>query len=234
MTSSDAPSEVFRTYKHHGRRKGPKLSAHQARLLETLLPRLSLNPQHGADPKLYFTPAQLRDVWLEIGFGAGEHLATQADRHPEIGIIGAEPYVAGMAKLLAKIAALDPHNIRLTQSDAREIIDILPDACLGQVFVLFADPWPKTRHHKRRFISTEMLDDLARVMRSGAELRFATDDHGYLIWALERLMAHPAFRWMAQTPAEWRARPDDWPETRYEAKAKRGGRVCTFLRFFRV
>ena len=197
LTSSDAASEVFRRYKHHGRRKGPKLSAHQAGLLATLLPRLSLNPQHGTDPKLYFAPAQMLHVWLEIGFGGGEHLAMQADRHPEIGILGAEPYVAGMAKLLAKIAARDLHNVRVYQNDAGEIIDALPDASLGRVFVLFPDPWPKTRHHKRRFISTEMLDNLARIMRSGAELRFATDDRGYLIWTLERLVAHPAFRWLA-------------------------------------
>src|SRR5438874_7203461 len=118
----------------------------------------------------------MREVWLEVGFGGCEHLATQADRDHEIGIIGAEPYVAGMAKLLAKIAARDLHNIRLYHSDAREIIDALSNASLGRVFVLFPDPWPKTRHHKRRFISMEMLDNLARVMRSGAELRFATDD----------------------------------------------------------
>ena len=176
LTSSDAPSEPFRRYKLYGRRKGPKLSAHQAGLLETLLPRLSLTLQQGLDPQTYFTPAQIRDVWLEVGFGGGEHLTAQADHNPDIGIIGAEPYVAGMAKLLAKVAARDLHNIRLYQSDARDIIAAMPDASLGRVFVLFPDPWPKTRHHKRRFISVEMLDQLARVMRRGAELRFATDD----------------------------------------------------------
>src|SRR5207253_2851593 len=103
-----------------------------------------------------------------------------------------------------------------------------------RVFVLFPDPWPKTRHHKRRFIQMEMLDQLARIMKSGAELRFATDDTGYLVWALERLMAHRSFTWLAKSAADWRVRPADWPATRYEAKAIREGRVCTYLRFQRV
>lgn len=234
LTSSDAPSEPFRRYKLYGRRKGPKLSAHQAGLLEALLPRLSLTLQEGAAPKIYFAPAQMRDVWLEVGFGGGEHLAAQAGRNPDIGIIGAEPYIAGMAKLLTKIAARDLQNIRLYQSDARDIIGAIPDASLGRVFVLFPDPWPKTRHHKRRFVSVEMLDLLARVMRRGAELRFATDDRSYLVWALERLTVHPAFRWIAEAPADWRTRPEDWPETRYEAKALRSSRSCTYLRFERT
>jgi tRNA (guanine-N7-)-methyltransferase len=202
-------------------------------LLDTLLPQLSLQPIAGLDPLLYFAPSQPREIWLEIGFGAGEHLIAQAERNPDIGIIGAEPYVAGMAKLLAKAVARGLCNIRLHHSDARGVIDALPNASLGRVFVLFPDPWPKKRHHKRRFISTEILDHMARVMRPGAELRFATDDASYLVWTLERLVAHPGFRWKAETPADWRARPDDWPETRYEAKAITAGRICTYLRFER-
>ena len=231
-TSSDARSE--HRYKHYGRRKGPKLTAYQAGLLESLLPKLALTPQAGLDPKSYFAPLSVRDVWLEIGFGTGEHLANQAECNPEIGMLGAEPYVAGAAKLLAKIAGRGLANISIYQSDARDIVAALPDTCVGRVFVLFPDPWPKKRHHKRRFISTEMLHALARVMRSGAELRFATDDAGYLTWSLERLTIHPAFRWTAAQPDDWRHRPDDWPETRYEAKAKAAGRVCTYLRFIRI
>jgi tRNA (guanine-N7-)-methyltransferase len=112
------------------------------------------------------------------------------------------------------------------------VIDALPDASLGRVFILFPDPWPKTRHHKRRFLQTEMLGKLARVMRAGAELRFATDDGGYLVWALERLMAHTAFAWTAQSAADWRVRPPDWPPTRYEEKALHGRPV--YLQFRRV
>lgn len=210
------------------------MRSRQAGLLETLLPNLMLLPEPGRDPRGYFpTPQSVSEVWLEIGFGAGEHLAWQAAAHPEVGLIGAEPYVAGMAKLLSKIADSVIANIRLYTEDARDIIAALPDASLARVFILFPDPWPKTRHHKRRFIQMEMLDRLARVMRAGAELRFATDDAGYLDWTLERLCAHCAFAWTAQAADDWRVRPHDWPETRYEAKAIRAGRACTYLRFMR-
>jgi tRNA (guanine-N7-)-methyltransferase len=231
--SLDARSERPHRRKLYGRRKGPSLSTRQAGLLESLLPRLALNPELGREPKLYFD-IRVADVWLEIGFGGGEHLAWQAQSHPEIGHIGAEPYVAGMAKLLAKIAHSEFANIRLYTDDVRDIIAALPEASLGRVFILFPDPWPKKRHHKRRFVQTEMLDQLARVMTNEAELRFATDDPGYLAWALERFAVHPSFRWCAQSPADWRTRPADWPETRYEAKAKSAGRRCTYLRFTRA
>ena len=234
MTNSDAHFEASRKEKRlYGRRKGPKLSAYQAGLLETLLPRISLKPQSGIDPKSCFSPAAAREVWLEIGFGAGEHLVAQAAANSDIGLIGVEPYVAGMAKLLARLAARQLHNVRVYHGDARDVMDALPDASIGRVFVLFPDPWPKKRHHKRRFISGETLDRLARVMRPGAELRFASDDRGYVVWALESLMVHACFRWIAKCPQDWRTRPADWPETRYEAKAKQAGRVCTYLRFVR-
>jgi tRNA (guanine-N7-)-methyltransferase len=219
--------------RHWGRRKGPALSARQSGLLETLLPQLALHPESARDPKTYFE-APVRDVWLEVGFGAGEHLAWQAEANPDTGIIGAEPYVSGIAKLLTKLEAPSPspRNIRLYSEDAHDIVAALPDASLGKVFILFPDPWPKTRHHKRRFIQMDLLSQLARVMREGAELRFATDDRGYLVWALERLTAHPAFAWMAQSCADWNMRPSDWPQTRYEAKALHGRPY--FLRFQRV
>lgn len=230
--------EEFRR-KHYGRRKGPKLRARQKGLLETLLPRLALAPEPGHDPRKYFAASssavgRLSDVWLEVGFGAGEHLAWQVEAHPEVGFIGAEPYVAGMAKLLAKLAEKNPNNVRLYTEDVRDVIAALPDASVGRVFILFPDPWPKTRHHKRRLIQTAMLDELARITRPGGELRFATDDAGYLAWALERFLAHPAFAWAAESSSDWRVRTIDWPETRYEAKAKRAGRTCTYLRFMRT
>jgi tRNA (guanine-N7-)-methyltransferase len=142
------------------------------------------------------------------------------------------PVYGGGARVVGGGGALP--NIRLYSEDAHDIIAALPDASLSRVFLLFPDPWPKTRHHKRRFIQMETLNVLARVMRSGAELRFATDDSGYLVWALERLTAHPSFAWLAESAADWRARPMDWPQTRYEAKALRQGRACTYLRFQRV
>jgi tRNA (guanine-N7-)-methyltransferase len=237
---SDSPH--FRR-KLYGRRKGPRLSVHQARLMDEMLPQLLLPLEHGRDPRAYFT-GRVTDVWLEIGFGGGEHLLWQAETHPDVGIIGAEPYVSGVGKLLSKLRARSSAgeegqaegpaiNVRLYTEDAREIVSALPGASIGRVFILFPDPWPKARHHKRRFIRTEMLDELARAMRTRAELRFATDDRSYLLWALERLVAHPAFAWLAASPSDWRARPPDWPQTRYEPKAIRQGRRCTYLRFMR-
>jgi tRNA (guanine-N7-)-methyltransferase len=174
---------------------------------------------------------RIDDVWLEVGFGAGEHLLWQSQHHPEVGLIGAEPYESGVAKLLSRIPDGAP-NIRIHEGDARDIIEVLPDASVGRVFILFPDPWPKTRHHKRRFIQMDVLDQLARILKPGAELRFATDDRTYLVWALERLMTHPKFVWRAEGVADWNSRPADWPQTRYEAKAIKGPAV--YLRFVRL
>ena len=205
--------------KLYGRRKGPKLSAYQAGLRRTLLAGLAFDLEKLAISQF---PNDVRELWLEVGFGAGEHLFQLAGENPNVGLIGAEPYEMGVAKLLTKLAAGPRPNIRIYEGDARDIIAALPDASLSRFFLLFPDPWPKTRHHKRRFLQMEMLDELARVMRPGAELRFATDDKSYLPYALERLMAHPAFEWTAKGPRDWKTRPADWPATRYEAKAIKG------------
>jgi tRNA (guanine-N7-)-methyltransferase len=212
--------------KLYGRRKGPKLSRRQTALIESLLPRLAPVLQPGRDPRAYFS-APVEDVWLEVGFGSGEHLLWQSVRNPGIGIIGAEPYESGIAKLLSKIAAASenveaPACIRLYHGDARDILEALPDASIARVFILFPDPWPKTRHRKRRFIQMQTLDELARIMKPGAELRFASDDTGYVAWTLERMLAHPCFDWRATRAQDWNSRPPDWPQTRYEAKALHG------------
>ena len=222
--------EVF-PRKLYGRRKGPKLSAHKQDLRRTLLPRIALKIESGADPRTYFSPP-VDDVWLEVGFGAGEHLLALARAHHDVGLIGAEPYEAGVAKLLSHMAEDPPPNIRVHEGDAREVIQALPDACLGRVFILFPDPWPKTRHHKRRFIQTDTLNRLARIMKPGAELRFASDDAGYTEWTLERAVHHAAFRWTARGLSDWKTRPADWPRTRYEAKALHG--PPAYLCFTRV
>ncbi len=170
--------------------------------------------------------------WLEIGFGGGEHLAHQAALHPEIGIIGCEPYINGIAGLLKHIDDHKLHNIRIYSEDARLLMERLPDASLERVFILYPDPWPKARHHKRRLISTEFLNALARVMKPGAELRLATDHADYCAWMLEHLLSHSAFEWTAKICDDWLNPPPDWISTRYEQKALAGR--PTYLDFHAV
>jgi len=199
-----------------------------------LLPRLAVRiPAPGRlDPGTLFGAAR-QSIWLEIGFGGGEHLAQQAERHPTTGFIGCEVFENGIVKLLAQIEQRRRDNIRIFADDARLLIAALPPASIDRVFILFPDPWPKRRHHKRRLLSREMLGRLAEIMTDGAELRVATDDGYYLCSILERLTDHPAFEWLARRPGDWRERPADWPQTRYEEKARAAGRSPAFLRFRR-
>jgi len=198
------------------------------------LPRLRLElPTSGKlDPRVVFDDP-VDAVWLEVGFGAGEHLAAQAAANPRIGIIGCEVFENGVVKLLAELQRRPLGNVRLFVDDARLLIAALPEASLARAFILFPDPWPKLRHHKRRIVSTATLDALASVMTDGAELRLATDDADYLCWMLERATIHPDFEWLARRPGDWRNRPADWPPTRYEEKALAAGRNPAFLCFRR-
>ncbi|MGE0260800.1 MAG: tRNA (guanosine(46)-N7)-methyltransferase TrmB [Alphaproteobacteria bacterium] len=218
----------------YGRRRGRPLRPGQQRLHETQLPRLAVPlPETGPlDAASLFAPPPA-EVWLEIGFGAGEHLAAQAEAHPAAGFIGCEVFENGVARLIAEIDRRGLANIRIFSDDARILLDALGPQSLGRVFILFPDPWPKARHHKRRLVATATLDRLAVLMRPGAELRLATDDRDYLAWMLEQASAHPAFEWLARRPADWRERPFDWPPTRYEEKARAAGRIPAFLRFVR-
>jgi tRNA (guanine-N7-)-methyltransferase len=232
----------------HGRRRGKKLRLGQQSLLDTLLPRLALElpsePIVTPDGEVAESAAKIDlaqafggalpvgGVWLEVGFGAGEHLVWQAEHHPAVGLIGCEPYINGVAKCLAHLERAGVSNVRLFADDARFVMAALPPASLSRVFVLFPDPWPKTRHHKRRFVQRANLDTLARLMKPDAELRLATDDPSYLPWMVEQACTHPAFQWLAVSPADWRSRPPDWPATRYEQKML-AGRKPTFLRLRR-
>ena len=215
----------------YGRRAGRPLSAKQTCLVEELLPKIAV-PTGAVDLEALFPSAE--DFALEVGFGGGEHLATQARLHPRTAFIGCEPFLNGVAKLLTQIEAQAIANIRVHNDDARDVLSRLPDATLSRVFVLFPDPWPKLRHHKRRFIQTAVLDELARVMRVGAELRLASDHMEYARWSLALMMRHGGFRWTAEGAQDWRARGPDWPATRYEEKALKARRVCVYLRFIRT
>jgi len=225
----------------YGRFKGRPLRASKKRALQALLPELTIPlPQGGArlDQSSLFGP-ELSEYWLEIGFGGGEHLAWQAAHQVElksgVGLIGVEFYLNGIAAFLRQIEGTEAVNrVRLYQGDARDLLAVLPERSLERVFILFPDPWPKKRHHKRRLLQTAVLDRLAELMRSGAELRIATDDRDYLRWILGGLQSHSEFNWTAKEPSDWQDRPEDWPQTRYEQKALAAGRRGVFLRYIRV
>jgi tRNA (guanine-N7-)-methyltransferase len=219
----------------YGRHRGPKLKPGQRRRLDTQLPMLAVVSPAGDE---WWAPAALlapgtRTLWLEIGFGAGEHLAWQARHHPDVTHLGVEPYLNGVAALLARIEADGLTNVRLCVDDARLVLRALPDAALARLHVLFPDPWPKRRHHKRRIVNRATVAEMARTLAPGGELRLASDDSDYVTWMLAALRGEPGLVWQARRPADWRQRPPDWPPTRYEEKARAAGRVCVFLRFTR-
>ena len=222
-----------------GRHKGKRLRVGQEGLLATLLPKLRA-PAEGPVTLAALFSELSRGVEdapravLEIGFGGGEHLATQARAHPETAFIGVEPFVNGVAKLLGVIDREGLANIRLWDRDATELLGRLAPASLDTVYLLYPDPWPKRRQRKRRFLSDESLAALARILRRGGELRFATDIDDYAGWALARVLRSPDFVWTAERPDDWRRPWQGWPGTRYEAKALSEGRRPTYLTFRRA
>jgi tRNA (guanine-N7-)-methyltransferase len=218
-----------------GRRKGHKLRPHQARLIETLLPRLAvdLSPPALAELGTLF-PIPVDDIQLEIGFGGGEYLIAQAQERPHTGFIGVEPFVNGMAKALAAIESGKLQNIRLHFDDAVNLIAWLPQNALARIDLIHPDPWPKRRHWKRRFVQDAMVSRLARILRPQGELRFVSDVADYAAWTLQRLLRSADFEWTAQGADDWRK---PWPgfiNTRYHAKAAREERASCFLVFRKV
>lgn len=172
-------------------------------------------------------------VWLEIGFGSGEHLLWQAEHNTDVQMIGVEPFQTGVAKCLLGCEARGLDNVRLCAGDGRSFVERFPDESVERVFVLHPDPWPKWRHAKRRLIQPQFLNSLSRILRPGGELRIGTDWPDYSCWALRHLLVHPAFEWRAKTAQDWQGRPQDWPETRYAVKAKKEGRRDVHLSFVR-
>jgi tRNA (guanine-N7-)-methyltransferase len=185
------------------------------------------------DPRTLFAKP-VDDIWLEIGFGNGEHLLAQAQSHPHIGFLGCEPFLNGVAALIAGLHRHQLDNVRIFADDVRGLLAALPDASIGRMFVLFSDPWPKRRHHRRRVITVETAPALARVLKDGASLWFASDHCGYVQAALQTLSGSDDFRWTAQAPDDWRRRPVELFPTRYESKALARGASCVYLRFERM
>ena len=235
MISTPRPESPGLRTRLTGRRHGRKLRRGLQGLLDELLPRIAITlPEAGAQLDLSdLFGSQPRRLWVEIGFGAGEHLVWQAKANPEAAFLGAEIYVNGIAAALRSLEREGLSNIRILQGDGIALLDALPDASVERVTALFPDPWPKARHHKRRLIQAHTLDRMARVMRDDAELRVATDHRDYLRWILDHTARHGEFVWTADGPSDWRVRGDDWPATRYETKAIEQGRMPVFLRFLR-
>lgn len=235
-----ATSQLARRHVY-GRRRGKPLRAHQAGLVEDFLPEISIDLPEGEDetvnPASLFE-AVLREIWLEIGFGGGEHLIEQAKNRGDVGIIGCEPFLNGVAKLVAEIDGLGLTNIRVHPDDARPLLEKLQPASLTRIFILYPDPWPKSRHNKRRFINQTTLGTLAAALKPGGELRFASDIPDYIAWTLSHIRQFnaaggPRLLWDATTPADWRTPYEGWQSTRYEQKALREGRTPAYLTFHR-
>lgn len=218
-----------------GRRKGKPLSSRRTGLMETELPRLRLNLDQAPPAGLAdLFDAPVREVWLEVGFGGGEHLLHRARENPDIGLIGVEPFIGSMAKAVNAVVGEDLGNIRLYDDDAVNVLDWLPENAIDLAYQLYPDPWPKKRHWKRRFINAQNLDRYARVLKQGAEFRFASDIDTYVDWTLRHCHDHPSFEWTALCADDWRKPWANWPGTRYEAKALREGRVPRYLTFRRL
>jgi len=236
MTGNPHPSGAPRR-NFYGRLKGKALRKSQLTYLDEDLADLSPGPvgwdvnprREKLDLKESFGD---RDIWLEIGFGGGEHLVHQAARHPGVGFIGCEPYINGVAMLLGKIRRSGCRNIRVHPGDVRDLFDVLPDSSLSCGFLLYPDPWPKARHHRRRFVTSEHLQPLARVMAPGGIFRIATDIPDYVRQTLAEMPRH-GFEWLAERPADWREPWPDWLPTRYEKKALRENRTPHYLTFRR-
>jgi tRNA (guanine-N7-)-methyltransferase len=216
-----------------GRRKGHALKPRQAALFETLLPKLALNLARPAPADLRALFDRASDVRVESGFGGGEHLIAEAEHHATIGFIGIEPFINGMAKALVAIDEHSLTNIRLHHGDATDVLGWLPDASLARFDLLYPDPWPKRRNWKRRFVQANSIAQIARVVRPGGEFRFVTDWPDYAAWTLRHLMQAPVFEWTADRADDWRLPWPGFTSTRYEAKAKREGRVPCYLIFHR-
>jgi tRNA (guanine-N7-)-methyltransferase len=214
----------------YGRIQSRPVKPRQAALMETLAPTIAV-PEGPIYPAALMPGAA--ETWLEIGFGGGEHMAEQAARHPGALIIGAEPFVNGFASALRHVDERGLKNVRLHHGDARDILQRLPEASLARVFVLFPDPWPKARHHKRRILQPEVLADIHRALLPGGRLRFATDVAGYADWALEKTLASGLFDWPARTADDWRRPPGDHVTTRYETK-KLGDCAPVFYDFLKI
>ena len=220
----------------YGRRRKHKLRPRRAQLIETLLPALRIAAAQQSTPVNVAEKfgRHAAEIHLEIGFGAGEHLSGVAAAEPDVNFIGCEPFINGVASLLADIERDGLTNIRLFDEDARQLLPRLPDAAVSKIYLLFPDPWPKTRHNRRRFVQQDALSELARIARDDAIFIFASDHTDYVAWTLAEVQRHPDWVWSALRPDDWRRPPPGWVQTRYEAKGRKKGDLPAYLVMHRV
>lgn len=235
MSKDETPSASERAHgSFFGRRKGHKLRAHQTSLYENLLPTLALDLADGRTvdvDALFKTPKE--NTRLEIGFGGGEHLIAEANAYPDTGFIGVEPYINGMAKILAQIEASAASNIRLYAGDAADLLASLPDRSLTRIDLIHPDPWPKKRHWKRRFVQDATIAQMARILKPQGEFRFVCDIESYCEWTLAHMQRAPDFTWTAERADDWRLPWTNYTMTRYGRKAEREGRRAAYFIFRR-
>jgi len=234
--------------KFYGRRKGKTLRNRRLNAFEDVLPEIeihlpssSLSPLRGTEgdegvsvPPTSFFPPSVKEVWMEIGFGDGKHLLHQALNNPDIGFIGCEPFINGIAALCADIKDNNVKNIRIWPDDARLLMSRINGASIGKLFLLNSDPWPKKKHAKRRFVQQETLDEIHRLLKQNALFRMSSDHPVLAAWQLEKAYFHGGFAWQAECAADWLSRPADLPETRYQQKGATQGRPTVFLDFRKV
>lgn len=219
-----------------GRRQGKRLRNNQLTRIKMLLP--ALNIDLNIPPPLDLTSlfsSKVKEVRLEIGFGGGEHLLHEMEYFPQIGFIGIEPFINGIAKILMSLEQCKQHqsHLRLYNDDATHLLDWLPNASIDGIDLFYPDPWPKKKHWKRRFVNVKNLNRFSRILKTGKKFRFASDIDSYVNWTLYHCIHHDSFEWDAQSPKDWKKPYPLWLGTRYEAKALREGRVPTYLTFIK-
>ena len=223
-------TDILRSY---GRRKGKTLSPKRKEDLKEILDLYEIDlddSNNKINPKSFFN-LDVKEVQMEIGFGNGEHLIHQAKNNPKIGYIGCEPFINGVAALSSYIKKSGVKNIIIWKDDARLLMSRLENHSLDRLYILHADPWPKKKHHKRRFIQKESLNEISRILKQNAELRMATDHYGLAQWLIEKTYFHPKFEWLAKSTNDWQTPPDDWVDTRYCNKGRSKDHVQVYLNF---
>ena len=231
VITSDGKVHTHGDYKFYGRRKNKYSNSNLENIVDTTLPDLELKKDDYLNNNKWFS-SSFDKLWLEIGFGGGEHLAFHANNNTDIGFIGAEPFLNGVGSLIYKLN--DKNNVRIIPDDVRDFLELTKSDIFDRIFLLYPDPWPKTKHNSRRFINDINLNNIARILKKGGVFRFVSDHEDYTNWMLHYLLECPFFKWSVSSCKDWNNSPSDWFSTRYEQKAKKEDRVCNYFDFVKT